>query len=305
MKRREFLNKGLKTFGLAGTLMHFPGMRLFAADINETQPYDLVAVRGGEPVPMLDAAMKVLGGMGNYVKPGQTVVVKPNIGWDADPERAANTNPALVGRIVSLCFEAGAKKVYVFDHTCDEWKYCYRNSGIEKAASDAGAVIAPAHSAGYYQEVTLPNAVKLKNSEVHELILESDVFINVPVLKNHGSARLTVAMKNLMGIVWNRGYWHRNDLHQCIADFAGYQKPQLNIIDAYRIMKKNGPRGVSVNDTALMKSLIVSTDMLAADTAATLLFGMQPENITYLTHARDAGLGRMDLENLNIKRIAL
>lgn len=305
MKRRDFLGNSLKSFAIAGTITTLPGLTLFASEQSAAQPWDLVAVKGGEPDIMLDQAMKALGGMKKYVKPNQTVIVKPNIGWDADPERAANTNPLLVKRIIEHCFDAGAKKVYVFDHTCDEWKFCYKNSMIENAVKEAGGTIAPGNSEKYYQEVKIPNGVSLKSSSIHELILEADVFINVPILKNHGSARLTVAMKNLMGIVWNRGYWHRNDLHQCIADFAAYKKPQLNIIDAYRIMKRNGPRGVSKADTIVLKSLIVSTDMLAADTAAAKIFGMEPMDIPYLTKSRDMKSGRMDLENLNIKRISI
>lgn len=303
MKRRDFLKSAYKASALVGA-----GMVLGNFDsllFSQNTDYDLVAVKGGEPDVMFDKAIEALGGMKKFVKKGQKVVVKPNIGWDTAPERAANTNPKLVGRIIEHCYNAGAREVYVVDHTCDEWQRCYKNSGIEKAAKDAKAKVVPANSESYYQEVSIPQGKVLKNTKEHEVILSSDVFINVPVLKNHGGATLTIAMKNLMGNVWDRRYWHRNDLHQCIADFATYRKPTLNIVDAYLVMKTNGPRGVSTDDVVLMKSQLLSTDIVAVDSAAAKLFGLKPEDIRYLNIATEMKIGRKDIENLNIKRITV
>jgi uncharacterized protein (DUF362 family) len=243
--------------------------------------------------------------MKTFVQKGNTVVVKPNIGWDVIPERAANTNPLLVNRIIKHCLDAGAKDVYVFDHTCDSWNSCYSNSGIERSVKDAGGKIVPGNSEKYYQQVSISKGKRLKESKVHELILECDVFINVPVLKSHNSTDLTISMKNLMGIVWDRGYWHRNDLNQCIADFPSFRKPDLNIVDAYSVMMKNGPRGVSNSDVVNMKSQIISTDIVAADAAAAKLFGRDPQDIEYIKYASDMKIGEMDLSKLNINRIIL
>ncbi len=129
------------------------------------------------------------------------------------------------------------------------------------------------------------------------------MFINVPVLKNHGGANMTITMKNLMGMVWDRKFWHANDLNQCIADFPMYRKPDLNIVDAYRVMKRNGPRGVSVDDIITMKAQIITTDMVAADTAACKLFGIDPAAVKYIALAEQLGLGTSDLDKLNISRI--
>ena len=307
MKRREFFKKGIQLGLGAGTYMAFGNpMKSFAADKAAMDaPVDLVAIKGGEPDAMFNRAIASLGGMKKFVKPNQTVVVKPNIGWDVAPERAGNTNPALVKQIIKQCLDAGAKEVYVFDHTCDKWTSCYSNSGIENAAKDAGGKIVPGNTEKYYQDVDVPGGKALTNAKVHELILESDVFINVPVLKSHGSAKLTIAMKNLMGVVWDRRYWHRNNLQQCIADYATFRKPDLNVIDAYYVMKKNGPRGVSTADVVTMKSQILSTDMVAADSAATKLFGMDPADIPYIGLAHELGVGTQDLSKLNIDRIVL
>jgi uncharacterized protein (DUF362 family) len=243
--------------------------------------------------------------MSAFVKKGVKVVVKPNMGWDVSPDRAGNTHPRLVARIIEHCYNAGAKEVVVFDHTCDKWQRCYANSGIETAAKNAGAKVAPADDEGYYQDVAIPHGQTLKNTKEHELMLGADVVINVPVLKNHGGARLTVAMKNLMGVVWDRGYWHRTDLHQCIADYATYRKPTLNVVDAYNVMKRNGPRGVSVEDVVNMKAQLISTDMVAVDTAAAKLFGMDPKEVRHIELAAGMNAGRMDLDKMNIKRITL
>jgi len=303
INRREFINKSVKAGVLTTASLAFGKIPNLLA--STPQEFDLVAIKGGEPDFMFDKAINSIGGMKSFVKKGNTVVVKPNIGWDVIPERAANTNPHLVKRIIEHCFEAGAKDVYVFDHTCDDWNSCYSNSGIERAVKDAGGKIVPGNSERYFQEVDVSGGERLKKAKVHELILESDVFINVPVLKSHSSAELTMSMKNLMGIVWDRRYWHRNDLHQCIADFTSFRKPDLNVIDAYYVMKKNGPRGVSKADVVTMKSQIISSDIVAADAAAAKLFGLEPKDIDYLEIANKMKLGEIDLNKLNINRIIL
>lgn len=267
--------------------------------------YDLVAVKGGEPDIMFDKAIESLGGMKQFVSKGQTVVVKPNIGWDVVPEKGANTNPKLVTRLIQHCFNAGAKDVFVFDHTCDNWVKCYKNSGIESAAKSAGAKVVSGETEGYYQEVEVPRGKSLRRAKVHELMLSSDVVINVPVLKVHDGTKATIAMKNLMGVVWDRHYWHRNDLHQCIADFATYCKPALNVVDAYTVMNSNGPRGVSIDDVVVMKSLLVSRDMVTADAASAKLLGFEPETIGHIRIANGMKAGIMDLSKLSINRIKL
>ena len=305
MKRRDFIMKGVGAGLLTGSALTLGSYNKVFGRSPEQQSWDLVAVKGGEPGVMFDKAIAALGGMKQYVKPNQTVVVKPNIGWDTNMERGANTNPQLVARIIEHCLSAGAKTVYVFDHTINEWTRTYSNSGIEKAAKDAGAKIVSGNSESYYHEVVIKNGKVLKKDKVHELILESDVFINVPILKTHGGATLTISMKNLMGVNWDRRFWHDNDLHQCIADFASEIKPTLNVVDAYRVMKRNGPRGVSLSDVVEMKSLIISEDIVAADAAAAKLMGNEPAQIGHIRIANEMGIGTSDLTKLAINRITI
>ncbi|MBX3008797.1 MAG: DUF362 domain-containing protein [Melioribacteraceae bacterium] len=305
MKRRDFLKS---TGIIAGAGVVIPGVygSVYAKTSYINNSFDLVAIKGGEPDAMFDESIKQLGGMSSFVKKNQTVVIKPNIGWDASPERGANTHPKLVKRVIEQCYNAGAKEVYVFDHTCDDWRKCYTNSGIEKAVSDAKGKMVPGNSESYYQDVEIKAGKSLKKAKVHELILQSDVFINIPILKNHGSTKVSLSMKNLMGAVWDRRFWHSNDLSQCIADYAAFnKKPSLNIVDGYYVMKRNGPRGVSVDDVVLMKSQILSTDIVSADSASAKIFGVEPSDISHIKIANSMGLGKMDLNSLNIKRITL
>lgn len=310
MKRRDFL----KTSVMAGAAFSLNFERLHAALATNTMAVekapDMVAVMGGEPEVMLDKALEALGGIGNYIKKGQKVVIKPNIGWDRTPELAGNTNPKLVKALVRKCLDAGASKVTVFDHTCDNWQKCYESSGIAAAVKEAGGIVMPGNDEKYYKPVSLPMGKNLKETKIHEALIEADAWINVPVLKNHGGAKLTCAMKNYMGIVWDRGFFHGNDLQQCIADICTWsKKPVLNIVDAYRIMHQNGPQGKSAADVATLKSLIVSPNIVAIDTAALGLFNQVKKlDMAAVGHIRNGeafNLGTTSLDKLTIKRIKL
>lgn len=306
MKRRDFLKTSVGAGIAAGAALSLGGYGKLWSSGSSAPKYDMVAVMGGNPDAMFDLGIQELGGMGAFVQKGQKVLIKPNIGWDVVPERAANTNPLLVRRIIEHCFRAGAKEVYVFDHTCDNWVNCYKNSGIEKIAKDAGAKVVPGNSESYYHDIVIPGGIKLQKAKVHHLLLETDVFINVPVLKDHDSTRMTCCLKNTMGLVWDRQYWHSNNLHQCIADYALYEKkPVLNVIDCYNVMVKHGPQGVSKEDIVPMKSQILTADWVAGDAAAAKMLGLAPEQIEYIPIAHKMGLGNMNLASQNIKKIKM
>ncbi len=308
--RRHFIKSGVT----AAAVLPLLGVeRLFAADSTNavaaltptTIKSIMVAVRDGERAVMLDKAMTSLGGMERFVKKGQTVVVKPNIGWDTPPECGANTHPELVGRVVELCFAADAKSVSIFDNTCDQWQRAYANSGIEAIAKKTGATLINGKDESLYRAVKIPGGVKLAEAKVHSLFLDSDVFINVPVLKHHSGSLMTACMKNLMGVIWDRRFYHRTDLHQCIADLLTLKKPDLNILDAYHPMIRNGPRGKSVEDCVLMKTLLVSSDIVAIDAAGAKLLEHKPADVRHIAIAAQMKLGTMDLEQVDIRRFKL
>ena len=312
MDRRDFL-KALAATGAIitikpGKAMDVLTQRMPVSPAGET--VDLVAVMGGEPDAMFKRGIEELGGIKQFIKAGQKVVVKPNIGWDKTPELAGNTNPVLVAEITRQCFAAGAREVVVFDHTCDECRKTYKTSGIEDAARAVGATVVHADQESSYRSVSLPLGKNLKETKIHEAILGCDAWINVPVLKHHGGANLSISMKNYMGIVWNRPYFHSHDLQQCIADVCTFSKrPVLNVVDAYRLLKTNGPQGRSTSDVVLTKGLFISHDIVAVDTAAARFFNqvreMPLEKIGHLANGEAMQLGTMSLDTLNVKRIRL
>lgn len=306
LNRREFIKKGMATGIALGSTMIWGNLKTVSAKSLSESRLDLVAVKNHEPDIMFNKAIQMMGGMKRFVKKGQTVIVKPNIGFPKTPDIGATTNPLLVKSVVEHCFGAGAKKVYVFDNVATSAygmaKKCYQLIGIGTAAKDAGAIVAPGDAKRYYHKVDIPGAKALTSTRVHELVLESDVFINVPVLKNHGYTRLTMAMKNLMGTVWDRMEYHYSGLDQCIAEFCLFKKPDLNILDAFRVLMRHGPQGDTPGDVSLQKSLVLSTDIVACDAAAAKIYGSAPQTVRYIQTAHDMGIGNMNLNEVKIGR---
>lgn len=305
MERREFLKKSL-ALGLGAGVLFLPkGLRggVAKALAEEKRP-DLVALKGPSPEAMFDRGISVLGGMGRFVKSGQTVLVKPNMSWDVPETEAANTSPALVALIVKYCLDAGAKRVYVMDHSIDYWERSQNASGIGAAIKASGGVYAPAEKEGYYQNIDV-NGKTLKATQIHEAILESDVLISAPVLKHHGGAGVSIAMKNLMGCIWNRRDYHARGLQSCIADFLYALKPDLCVVDAYRVITRNGPRGGSPDDVVEMRAQILSADIVAADSASSRMLGRNPADVEHIRLAAEAGFGEIDLTKLKIERLVL
>ncbi|MDR2491430.1 MAG: DUF362 domain-containing protein [Spirochaetaceae bacterium] len=306
MDRREFIKRGA-AIGFGAGLYFLPkGLRTAANLAAQESGYpDLVALKGASPAVMFDRGIKTLGGMGRFVKNGQTVVLKPNMSWDLAPEYGANTSPDLVAAVVKHCKDAGARRVIVMDHAIDNWESSGKNSGVLTAALRAGAIHAPAEREGYYHAVTIDRGKRLKETMIHESLLECDVLINIPVLKHHGGAGLTGSIKNLMGCVWNRRFYHSSGLNTCMADFLFAKKPDLNIVDAYRVITRNGPRGGSLDAVAQMGALIISPDIVAADTAASMLLGRKQGEVEPVRLAAEAGFGQIDLSKLNISRLTV
>ncbi|MDR1049452.1 MAG: DUF362 domain-containing protein [Synergistaceae bacterium] len=304
MERREFLKKSL-TFGLGAGLLFLPkGLRGGASRALAENMPDLVALRGPSSEAMFERGIAALGGMGRFVKKGQTVVIKPNISWDVGEGGAANTPPALVARVVRHCLDAGAKRVYVMDHSIEYWESSMSASGIGAAVKASGGVYAPSENEKYYQKIDVKGST-LQSTEIHETLLESDVLISVPVLKHHGGAGVSIAMKNLMGCIWNRRDYHARGLQSCIADFLRARKPDLSIVDAYRVITRHGPRGGSPDDVIEMKAQILSPDIVAADAAAARLLNREPSEIGHIRLAFEAGFGQIDLTKLKIERLVL
>jgi uncharacterized protein (DUF362 family) len=270
---------------------------------------DLVIAKSGSPAQLLQAAMTPLGGMGRFVKKGQRVVIKANIAWARTPEQACTNNPELLYALVKMCYEAGAKRVAVWDHTCDNYQFCFTRSGLKEAGQKAGADVFSGHGRNVYKKVEIPKAKKLKTAEVLRDVLEADTFINFPLPKHHFATELTLGMKNFIGIVWDMEQLHKIDLHQCIADINTLRKPDLVVMDAIRILTTNGPKGPGKTED--IGEVITSTDIVAADAYAAAFFKhpktgkpFKPEEIKFVKNAYDLGLGEIDLSKVRMKKVS-
>lgn len=266
---------------------------------------DLVVVRGGEPEELARRALVVLGGMGRFVNKGDDVIIKPNIGPSTiGYQYAATTNPWVVGAVVKMCKEAGARRVRVMDSpfgTSPEAGYA--NSGIQKEVLAAGGEM-EIMSRFKFVSTEIPHGKDIKKWDIYDDVLKADVLIDIPIAKHHNLARLTLGMKNLMGLINNRPMFHFS-LGQRLADLTSRVMPTLTIIDAVRILVANGPTGGDLNDVRKLDTVIASMDIVAADSYATGLFGLKPDDISAIRAASAMGLGQSDLTKLKIEEIKL
>ena len=273
--------------------------------IPTTKYPDLVVVRGGEPEELAREAVDLLGGMKRFVKKGDNVIIKPNIGPAMRTyEYAATTNPWLVAAVVRMCLEAGAGRVRVMDKPFSGTAESgFINSGIREQVEKAGGEI-ELMSRFKFVSTDIPQGKDVKKWDIYEDILKADVLINMPIAKQHGSSRLTLGMKNLMGTINSAQMFHIN-LHQRIADLASRVRPALTIVDAIRILTANGPTGGNLSDVKKLDTVIAGSDIVAVDSYATSLFGLKPADVPHIGIAASMGLGSSDLSKLDIKEITL
>jgi uncharacterized protein (DUF362 family) len=264
---------------------------------------DLVVAKGAATPQIVRAALDAMGGMKRFIAKGDVVVLKPNIGWDRTPQYAATTNPDVVGALAKLCYEAGAKKVRIFDNTVSDARRCYKQSGIADAAAAVGAEMIYMDSRKY-RDVKL-NGTVLKSWPIYNEIFEADKVINVPIAKTHNLSTLTLGMKNWMGVMGSsRGRIHQR-IEGSLADVAMFMKPALIILDAVRILTDNGPQGGSLSDVKQLNTVVAGKDQVAVDAFGATLFGLTGARIGSVVAGYNAGLGIMDLSKMRIKKIAV
>jgi uncharacterized protein (DUF362 family) len=295
MKRRDFLKTTT-----AGTVM----LPLIGLDFVKAEaPPQVVWVENGEPQMLVQRALQELGGIKQFISKGDVVVIKPNIGWDRAPQLAATTNPDVVAALVSACLNAGAKEVKVFDRTCNNPQRCYNSSQIEAKAKEAGAEVSHIRDTRYTNLAI--NGDHVKEWPIYRDYLEADKVINVPIAKHHSLSRVTLGMKNLMGVMGgNRGELH-NSFSEKMAEINRRILPTLTIIDAYRILIDNGPVGGNPEHVRLKKTLIASPCVVSADYVALELFNLKPDEVDHIKQAITKGLAKYDLNTLQVKRVKL
>jgi len=293
MKRRVFL----KFLGLSA-LFH----RWLLRDALAANQSVVVVAEGKDYAQVTRNAIAALGGMKRFVKSGDVVVVKPNMGWDRSPEQGANTHPLVVRAVVEEALAAGARKVKVFDHTCNDARRCYVNSGMVAALKGMKNVELKHIENERFKKVALKGKA-LSEWELYDEALNADVFINVPVAKHHGLTKLTLGLKNVMGVMGgDRGAIHKN-IDEALADVNKVLKSHLVIIDATRVLTAHGPQGGNVSDVRVLNKVLASTDIVAVDAYATTLFGRSPNAISVTVAAHQRWLGEMDLKKVRIVKV--
>lgn len=262
---------------------------------------DVVVVHGKDLPAMLDAGVGKLGGWAAFVARGRKATIKPNAGWANPPEDGSNTHPALVGAAVRACLAAGASEVVVPENPCSPPQQAFQLSGIAAAVREAGGKMVLLREDRLYRRTPLPDARTLREADIAVDVLETGCLINMPVAKHHSGAGLTLSMKNWMGAVKDRGFWHRNNLHQCIADFSTRVRPTLVVIDASRILLEHGPRGPG--PLKHTDQIILSRDPVAADACAATLFDRKPFDIPHIRIAHEMKIGCGDLSRIRISHL--
>jgi uncharacterized protein (DUF362 family) len=273
--------------------------------VQTAPPADLVVAHGSDPETLVRRAIAALGGMERFVPAGAVVVIKPNICVAYRSfEYAATTNPWVVGTLVKMALEAGAASVSVFDYPYGgSAADAYRKSGIGDQVTAAGGRMVVMASRNFVR-TPIPAGKWLKQADVFDQVLKADVVINAPIVKEHGSSRMTAGMKNLMGVVLDRPAMHGN-LGQAIADLGTLIKPRLTVVDAVRVLTANGPSGGRLADVRKMDTVVASADPVAADSYAAGLLGLKPSDLAYVRIGTAMGLGRSDLSALRIEEISV
>lgn len=296
ISRREFLKRA------RDLSLSLAGWGILSSISGEAKPRSLLVISSKGTV--YDRVKKIidnLGGIRRFVKRGSHVAIKPNAAWARTPRQAANTHPLVVAALIRLFKEAGAGSITIYENPCDNYRIAFEKSGIALIAKKYGVRMVPAVRSSMYREVAIPKGINMKSMKILSPLLEADCYINVPIVKVHSAAKVSIALKNQMGAVEDRGYFHRSGLHQCIADLSTVLKPHLVIADATRILLTHGPRGPGkVKKTNL---IIGSTDIVAVDAYGAKLLGYNPATVGHIVMAHKHGMGEYKLSNIKLIKV--
>jgi len=261
---------------------------------------EMAIIQGDDPAQLARLAIAELGGIRRFISRADIVLVKPNIGWDRTPEQAANTNPLVVAEIVRQCWDAGAIRVIVTDVSCNDPRRCFPRSGIAEAAQRVGAeVILP--DPARFKEVDLQGEI-LREWPVLDSFLNVDKVINIPIAKHHSLTGATLGMKNWYGILGGARHQLHQKIHESLVDLADFMRPTLTLMDCYRVLMRNGPTGGNLEDVALKKTLVASTDPVAVDAyVAKAYWNLEVSALPYLQMAAQRGLGTYEFETVHTR----
>lgn len=256
-------------------------------------------IRTSDRINGLNKAIELLGGMSRFIKTGDTVAIKPNVGFASSPQLGATSNPELLAELVKLCFKAGAKRVIVADNPINAPESCFLLSGIEKAAVSSGAEVMLPRS-HYFKPVSLKNSKLIRDWPVFfEPLKNADKLIGIAPVKSHQRSGASMAMKNWYGLLGGRRNIFHQDINGIISDLSIMIKPTLVILDGLDVMITNGPTGGSLSDLRKRNILIASCDQVAADSFGCTLLGLKSNELPFIAMAEKAGAGISDYRSLN------
>ena len=290
--RRDFL-RGTALLGAGAALMP-DGLVRATGDA----PPDLAVVTGDTPARNCLAAVEALGGFGRFVRAGARVAIKPNPVGNGPPETAISTHPDLVEAVIRECLRAGAREVVVLSH---DGARSFAVNGTQAAIERGGGVLRILAEPGQFREVVVPRGKVLRTERIAADVLDADVFINMPIAKHHAGSEVTLGLKNLMGINWDRMRFHQTDLHQCIAELGTCVRQDLVIMDANHVLLTNGPGGPG--EVLRGRKVIAGVDPVAVDAFTARAFFRDPAEIRHIRIAHELGVGEIDLSRLAIREI--
>ncbi len=304
LSRRKFIQKcGQMGAGFVATFS-LPSFKSLAKANSEQVA---LAVVQGNPVAVVARALDLIGGIKKFVKPNDMVFIKPNVSFPNPMSWGSTTNPEVVEAIAQLVIEAGATRVIVADNTMREGMICFERTGLvdELKAIEQVKVI-PLQQESHFAEVPVPNGNAVKSVKIAKLIQRCNVLINLPCAKSHAATDVSFGLKNLMGLIWDREYFHQGtDLHTAIAELATVIRPQLTILDATRALVTGGPTGPGKIQE--LNTIIARTDPLSVDAYAASLINWNTRStdahsIKHLAHAAKIGVGEIDLDKISVKK---
>jgi len=317
ISRRQFLLRAASTCGIAAATgvwgyVFYSKEPVRRSDVKiltfkdyrteEKRVYPHLSIaRGKDAEKMVRAAIDRIGGVSRFVSANDKVLLKPNAAWDRQPEQAANTNPEVVGAIVKLCLEAGASQVWVTDVSVNDPYRCFTRSGIWAATDRAGGKVKVASEKDFI--LTDLKGETLHVWPVSPFYHQVDKLINVPVVKHHSLSKCTIAMKNLYGSLGGQRNRLHQDINTAIADLAAAIRPTLTVIDATRVLMRNGPTGGNIADVSRYNTIIVGADLVAAESYGLRFLNLKTEDIPFVAMAEKRGIGIADLKSLNIAEI--
>jgi uncharacterized protein (DUF362 family) len=258
----------------------------------------MAIARGADRAKTLAAALAAIGGIGQFIKSGDRVMLKVNAAFATPPALSATSSPDLVAEVARLCLAAGAKEVRVTDNPINDPDSCFRLTGIAEAAEGAGAKLLLPRP-GYFVNHTVEGASLIREWPLLADPLEGvNKMIGIAPVKDHHRSGASMTMKNWYGLLGGRRNIFHQDINTIITELATMVRPTFVILDGTTTMMSNGPTGGSLSDLKQTDTLIVSTDQVAADAFGVTLLGRTVADLPYIEKAAAAGCGTADYKSL-------